>query len=203
MPQHSVWNPGGAKYEKKAAKSIGDATHVSEDIICCCVGLSPVTLFKLRKQGVVKQVSAGRYNLYETVQAIVSYMRHGTAFNTIAVRRESKLEQEIRKLTLQNEIEEGKLIYFDDAKQVVNEMIAVVRRGHESLGGRTSNKLAGMTNPAEIRQYLQGETRAIDAETSETFKRMSAIRHTDRTVQEQAPDIDEEEPEETTRKKRA
>jgi hypothetical protein len=195
--RNTAWMPGSEKYEEGVEQRLENAFAVPPGIIAACSGLSTVTVHTLQKRAIIKQSAPGKYHLYETMQAIVNYMKQGDAFSSLATKRERKIAEEIRKIQLSNDVEEGKLIPMDHAKNVVSEAMATVRMGHEALGGRLANELAGIDDPAKVRAVLQRETRAIDKDAVDIFKKMAVVRDGD-----EEPDEEEEEVEEQPEKRK-
>lgn len=190
--RQKAWVTGGARYEESVLPAIQDTNAVSADTIAACSGLAAKTIDQLMKRGILRQSTAGLYNLYETMQAICNYIKQGDAFSSMATKRERKINEEIRKIQLQNDLEEGKLIPMENAQQVVAEICAIVRMGHEALGGRLANELAGIDEPAKIRQVLQRESRAIDKDAADKMKNLAVVRddgsQDDQEEEEQFPE---------------
>lgn len=66
-----------------------------------------------------------------------------------------------RKLELETRILQGKLVPIEDVQMLLGEVANNYAAGLESLPGRLSNSIGGMTDPAEIKEKVFSEVRRV------------------------------------------
>lgn len=124
-------------------------------------GISNRQVYHLRDLEVFHPVSKGRYDLAQCIQAWGEYHRQGTTSNTIAEEKRKLIDAQRRKVELDIRERSKELIAIDLVKSAFNEAMVLVAGQLDGLPGRIAATLAGISEPAIIRQTLFEETRRI------------------------------------------
>lgn len=89
--------------------------------------------------------------------------------------RSALYEEQRRKYWLENEATERQLVKLDDVQVVLNEAMVAVASELEGLPGRMAGELAGLTDPALVRQSLRVQTTNIRQAAADRLARLAAI----------------------------
>lgn len=138
------------------------------------LGISHQTVARLQKSGVLVSIGAGKFRLAEAVQAYIAYVDGGHATTDTADRKRQVLDEQHRKLKIANDARERTLIPLAEAEQVADEAVITFRSNLEGVAGRLSSELAGINNPAVIKERIADEHRRILQSCSDRLARIGA-----------------------------
>lgn len=89
--------------------------------------------------------------------------------------RNALYEEQRRKVWLENEATERQLVKLDDVQVVLNESMVAIASELEGLPGRMAGELAGLSDPALVRQSLRVQTTNIRQAAADRLARLAAI----------------------------
>lgn len=119
----------------------------------------------------------GQYDLPLSVQAYLKAKtgQDGSVQGETHSKRGRHIDQQTRKLEIENRVRVGELIERSDASAVVNDLASGVRAGLTALPGRLATLVAAKSRPAECRALIDAEVSellgAIEAVLSTSFER--------------------------------
>lgn len=90
--------------------------------------------------------------------------------------RNALYEEQRRKVWLENEATEHQLVKLEDVQILLNETMVGIASELEGLPGRKAGELAGITDPALVRQALRVEITNIRQAAADRFARLGAIK---------------------------
>ena len=157
--------------------TLTDTTRVSRRDMAAILGISEEHVSRLARDGHLPQSTKGRYDLAQAVQAYVHYCSHGKAHNENLKSKQRWEEAKAKKVELETAQLERKLVTIEDAQIAINEAMVIIATQLDGIGGRLASEIAGMTDPAEIRQRLLNETRRIRAAAADRLARLGAADH--------------------------
>lgn len=155
---------------------IKDASKVKVEQLAAVLGLSVQQIYNLRNDGVLSPAAKGRYDLAKSVQAYLEYVARGKtrAGNVDAKNRLMLAKAQMAELVAAER--QGKLLNAEQVQQVINEAMVVVGTQMDGIGGRLAGELAGITDPAIIRQKLLNECRRIRSAAADKLAALGAIK---------------------------
>lgn len=127
---------------------------------------------QLAKEGVIPKPIKGEYDLVGSVQGYVTYLQEKVKGADIAASRRTFEQERIRKIRMENDEREGRLLQFDDVKNALNEMMVLLRGQLESIPGRVASELAGVSDAGVIRHTLLNEIRRTESTAAEQLAGM-------------------------------
>lgn len=146
----------GRRVTKKQAKQI-DFTNVSTAYLAEFLGMTRDGVTRLNRGGVIQQNgrARGKYNLVEAISAYATYLRENkdSSATKLAVQRE-------RKLRLQNDETEARLVPIGDAAQVFATFAAEFRRQVEGSLAGLAEELSKTDSPHEVARLMREQFRA-------------------------------------------
>lgn len=120
------------------------------------VGVSRARVSQLTKAGVLHQVVNRRYDLRASVRAVIRHIKEGQAGAKVAAARERYLDEQRRRLKLQNDQREGKLIALEEYKFSTQRAMSILVEHLNALPGRC----AALEPEEDRRLELLGSLRA-------------------------------------------
>jgi hypothetical protein len=114
---------------------------------------------RLNRGGVIQQngLARGKYNLYDAIPAYVVYLKESKGDETNV----RLIRQRERKLRIQNDNLEDRLVSIVDAAEVFGLYARAFRSDVESRTGQLAAKLSKIDSPRELSIFLQGEFRQM------------------------------------------
>ena len=143
------------------------------------VGKSPATISTWVKEGlpVIPPKKRGQATKVDTTTAIEWLMQR--EFERGRPKREDPrralYEEQRRKYWLENEAAERQLVKLGDVQVALNEVMVAIASELEGLPGRMAGELAGLTDPALVRQSLRVQTTNIRQAAADRLARLAAI----------------------------
>jgi phage terminase Nu1 subunit (DNA packaging protein) len=89
--------------------------------------------------------------------------------------RNALYEEQRRKVWLENEATERQLVKLGDVQVVLNEVMVAIASELEGLPGRMAGELAGLTDPALVRQALRVQITNIRQAAADRLARLAVI----------------------------
>jgi len=143
--------------------------------------ISPRRVQQLVKEG-LPQVGRGKYLLAAAAQWYIVYLQKqlkeqgsGTSNKEVKDRRSRYLEIQAATAELDYRRKVGDLVDREQAGLVINEAMVIIASQMDGLGGRLAGELAGIMEPALIRQTLLNETRRIRAAAADRLSRLAVV----------------------------
>lgn len=156
-PKHETKTP-----EKNSAfRDEGLLTEVFQKVVAKVLGISATTIQKHKTIFVPLIGARGRYNLVESVQNYIAFVRGEDRAGAVQGERGRLYEAQRAKLELQNRETAGELVRYSDASALVSEFASGIRAGCTALPGRCATQLAGLSKPAECRAILNAEVESL------------------------------------------
>jgi phage terminase Nu1 subunit (DNA packaging protein) len=87
--------------------------------------------------------------------------------------RERLAKEQADKVALENAVKRGELIFSDQVAEVLLTLSADLASRHDALPGRMASELAGINEPAVIRQRLLDELRAVRASFADAITKLA------------------------------
>jgi phage terminase Nu1 subunit (DNA packaging protein) len=137
----------------------------SKKIIADLCGVTERRVEQLAQKKIIPKAGKGLFDLGPTVQAYIRYL-HGLANGAISAdtselnqrllqAQAEEREAKARIAQLELSVMEGRLHEAEHVKKIMADMIVACRSRLLAVPSRASTPLAGMTEPAEIAEYLQ------------------------------------------------
>lgn len=141
-------------------KEKGEQIHVREILtseLAAVVGKSPQWIRQLTREGVLDQVSRGKYLLGDSVQAYIKHVEGESSDGKISYRDEKAEHERIKKEMAMLELEEKRknLHTTDDVQHAWGMLLVEFRRSMTGLPPKLANELSYMTDAREIRIFLE------------------------------------------------
>lgn len=138
-------------------------------------GISVTQVSNLTMKGVFPQVEGrNRYNLAVCVRNYVQHKlndgRHPRTKS--AADRDALVAEQHRKLKLANDFREGQLLLASDVNAAADALAQAFRLQVEGLPGRMAADLAGVSDPAAVKERLLDECRRVLADTARHLTRL-------------------------------
>lgn len=144
-----------------AAEPKPDGSGYSGDVIGRLLGLTIRRLQQLAKDGYIQPVGHGRYNLVNSVQGYVRFLKED-ARKPVRDSEHSLVAREQReKLRLENMRTRGELLERAWVGETDQLRAATFSAQLDGLPGRVANELAAISEPADVRAKLLDETRIV------------------------------------------
>lgn len=151
-----------------------DPTRVGTAELAHFLGLSGERIRTLKHEGVLTETARGKYDLAASVQSYVKWVGGGRARKHTENRRDDLIEEQRRRLQIENDHKEGRLVDLDFVGGVIDEAMILIRTQLDGQPGRMAGELASISDPAVIRQKLQHENRRILAAAAEKVAALGA-----------------------------
>lgn len=185
-------------------KAITDPRNATANDVAGLCGISLMTLHTLTQSGDIPRKSNKKYDLQEAVRAYVRYVHHGKTKKGEAEATNTLRYEQHRKLKLENDIKEGRYILREDAKNIALELATATVTAVEALPGRYASELAGISDPALIREKILFEVRRLRKKLFEKVNKLANIQApVDDEAVSDALVIEEAEEEKPAKKKKA
>lgn len=132
-----------------------DVAEVSAQVLAAVLGITSSALRGLTARGVLERLPGkqGRYDLTAAVPRYLDYKIGGK----LESKRAKLVEEQERKLRLQNDRAAGELISVRDASEIFRDFGYAIRAGLAAFPGRLANQLAAKSKPAQVRTLLRDE----------------------------------------------
>jgi phage terminase Nu1 subunit (DNA packaging protein) len=134
---------------------------VYQKVVARVLGISGTTIQKHKTIFIPLKGPRGRYNLPESVQNYVAFVRGEDRAGAVQGERGRLYEAQRAKLELQNRETAGELVRYSDASALISEFASGIRAGCTALPGRCASQLAGISKPAECRAILNAEVESL------------------------------------------
>lgn len=135
-----------------------DPTRVKTKDLAAILGVSPETIRLRERDGTFKTVGAGKYDLAVTVQAYIDYVKRNKASEAQASERMKVESERARKLKLENDIAERKMLPLDEVVAAFSGTLIVLRQHVSAISARVAALVAAESDETEIRQIIKKET---------------------------------------------
>jgi hypothetical protein len=148
------------------------------DVITRLLNLTEQRVHQLVKAGIIPRADRGQYQLAPTVAAYVRYLQEQVQARGKPAEQQSRLalrSEQQRRLKLENDEREGRLIPFDHAQAITDEIAATFVMCLEALPGRLAGELAGMDQPSLIRGRLKAEVYAIRTQVADRIEKLARL----------------------------
>lgn len=89
--------------------------------------------------------------------------------------RNALYEEQRRKVWLENQATELRMVNLDDVQAVLNEAMVAIASELEGLPGHMAGQLAGISEPAQVRQALRVEITKLRQAAADRLSRLGAI----------------------------
>lgn len=144
---------------------MGTVKFVRVGYLATMFGCTDRYVQKLATDEIIPRADKGKYDLVLCVQSYIQHLKDaaigkkGTGSVNTENARLKKAQAEHKEF--QVEIIKGDWIPRDEVRDFVTSIAVIYGTSLDALGGRQANDLAGISNPAEIRQRIFGECRQI------------------------------------------
>ena len=126
------------------------------------MGLTERRIRQMRDAGIIREAKSGLYDMKQTVQAYLDYLRINNGDLNQQRAELTKTKKELAKLELDER--KGDLHRTEDIEQALTTMLMNFRTKVMSMPAKLAKTLAGMSENAEIYDLLKKETdEALDA----------------------------------------
>jgi phage terminase Nu1 subunit (DNA packaging protein) len=145
--------------------------------LAAILGVARSHITRLKQHGKLTPNAKGKFDLGAAVREYIAFLKAGKYAAVVSDRRAKLLAQQERRLTLQNDENEGKLITIEEFDQVLTFVISTMATALNGFGSRHAAVLAGMSDAAQVKRYLDSEldrVRAAAAKTLEDHARQKA-----------------------------
>ena len=139
------------------------------------MGVSRPHISKLLKDGVLTTLPSGKLDLAVAVRSYVTNLKRSQAQAVVGGARAKYLAQQERRLRLQNDEREGKLLRLDDVDHGLQAAMTVLRTGCLALPGRVAPIVAAMNDAAAVRAYMSKEVETVLREMADALLRWVAM----------------------------
>ncbi len=150
--------------------NIEDTACVPQKTVRELVGLSERQFYRLVKAGVFKPVKKARYDLAQCIQTWGQYQADGQNAGDMATEKTLLIIAQRKKVELETEEKKKELVSFSQVRQTFMEAMTIVATQLDGLAGRVAGELAGVGDPAVIRNRLFEETRRIRSAAADKLK---------------------------------
>lgn len=143
--------------KKKAEQVKIDELEVGTAELAAIIGKSDRWIRKITSEGILKQVSRGKYNLANAVQAYIEHAEGGKRDDGKPTYQDHKTEHERIKAemaALELAEMQGKLHKAEDVEQVMNDMLSAFRQRARAIPTRIAPELVGEDNLQVIKGKL-------------------------------------------------
>lgn len=135
-----------------------DVSQVSSKMCAEILGMSrPFFLKCVRLNYIPPSNGKDKYDLKAVVQAWGKHLEFGRKPAQVFDAKRALLEEKHRQAKLENDTRERKLVKIDEVEDAFVEAMTIIAMRLDSLAGRMANELAGISDPAVIRQRLRNE----------------------------------------------
>lgn len=135
---------------------------VRASVAATVLGISRRQFDRLVGSGVLPSSAPKQYRLEEVVPAYISYASNGrSGTGDLAAARLRLIEAQSRQVEIANRKREGELHEHGDVHQLLARLGVTFAGQLEALPGRVAGQLAGINDPAQIREVLLRECRQI------------------------------------------
>jgi phage terminase Nu1 subunit (DNA packaging protein) len=135
---------------------------------------------QLAKAGIIFKNAQGKYDLVSSVQGYVKYLQDRalgrsegayTDAADIKVERKRLIKAQADRAETENQQQRGALVALSVVTAVFHALAILYASSIEALPGRLAHELAGLHDPAEIKQRLFTECREIRCSTADQLRR--------------------------------
>lgn len=140
-------------------RSDPDISRVSSELVSDVLNMSrPIFLRHVRNSILPPQEEdTTKYDLRRCVHAWLKYLEYGRGNSIVFDAKRALLEEKFREAKMENELRERKLVEIDDVENTWVQSMATLASQLDSLPGRLSAELAGLSDQAVILQRLKHE----------------------------------------------
>lgn len=143
-----------------------DIRRVSSLFCANVLGISRVLFLKHVRLGNLPPGIKEKYDFPVVVQTWVKFNMNARTASGVFDAKKSLLEQKYREAKMENDVRERKLVELDEVDDAFTEAMTLIAMRLDGLSGRLANELAGISDPAVIRQRLRNELISIRASAS-------------------------------------
>lgn len=148
---------------------------------------------QLAKEGILVKTTHGKYDLVGSVQGYVKYLqdravgRQDAAYTDptdIRLERKRLIKAQADNAECEHQVRRGTLVALDVVEQVLNEVAVLYGSSLDALPGRLAQELAGMSDPAVIKNKLFDECRQLRNLTADGLQRFAKTEESGFTIGE-------------------
>lgn len=150
-----------------------DPKRVGTALLAELLGISTTTVRNLKGRGVLVEVDPGKYDLAVSIRSYVQHVS-GRTRGTMSEARQRVVEEQHRKLKLANDVKDRSLLPAEGVNAAVDAMAQTFRVQVEGLPGRMASELAGIVEPALVKERLADECRRVLADTAAQLDRIAS-----------------------------
>jgi hypothetical protein len=143
-----------------------DVHKVSSLFASSVLGISRTLFLKHVRLGHLPPGLKEKYDLRNVVQLWVKFNMNSRMASGVFDAKKSLLEQKFRESKMENDVRERLLVELSEVDDAFSEAMALIAMRLDGLSGRLANELAGISDPAVIRQRLRNELISIRASAS-------------------------------------
>jgi phage terminase Nu1 subunit (DNA packaging protein) len=132
---------------------------VNADQLAILLGITSRWVQKLAKEGMPK-AGRGRYDVAECIQYVINE-KEQKAGTELKDQRLLLYQAQTEKLNLEMEQKRRELIEAAEVEHVLNELSVTFCSQVDSIGARLAQELVGWTDPAEIKERIDDESRQV------------------------------------------
>ncbi len=151
-----------------------DPHNVTATVAARLMGVSPQTIARMVGDGRLSKKSNGKFDLETVFTQYIAYLT-GSADAKIPGSRAALLQQQERKLKLENDQREGKLILLTDASSLFAEWCHRIKIGITAIPGRVASELAPKKKPAAVRKVLNDEINTVLRYATKAFGELPEV----------------------------
>ncbi len=140
---------------------IEDIHQAPRKAVITLLGIQESWFHKLKRAGVIQPVDGRHaYNLPECVRAYIRFHQDGQGTD-MATEKLKLVVAQRKQIEMRTRAEERELVPVQEAAAAFSAVIAMVAAQLDGLPGRMAGELAGLDDPAAVREALFIETRRI------------------------------------------
>jgi len=140
---------------------IQDTNRASRKACCALLGISEQTFQKLKSAGVFAPIERGTYDLPEVITAWVSYHVDGGTNSDLTEERRLLTIAQRKQIEQRMEVERRESVRLSEVARTFNEAMVLIASQLDGLAGRVAGEVAGLDDPAAVRDLLFSESRRI------------------------------------------
>ena len=156
-----------AKSAKKISEFIRLATDISTNDLAAVLGLDPSVVSRLYAARTIHQ--NGKRGKYDATKAVPEYLASIRTTGTAEIKARLAVQQE-RKLRIQNDKEDGRLIKIEDAAEALRTYCLHWRAGANALPRRLANQLSDESSPQAIHRIMTDEFHGLFYEMEKVLR---------------------------------
>src|ERR1044072_9240609 len=131
---------------------------VSSNMVALVLGKSRAKVIDYVRSGILPtHVGEHKYDLVACVQAYINYIKYRKQRDEDEDMKDSVLKEKYKALRLENRRRAGEVVETTEVEEAFVRAMSLIALRLEAIPGRLANELAGISDPALIRQRLRHE----------------------------------------------